>query len=122
MQVPSGKDRCSRNLSLKLEGNFGLAIWFYVRINRAIGKNIGARDVRGNPPVLIAKVTIRSSHWNRTLSTIWPGEAAVQICYRIVAVVRMVRRNIERSEEHTSELQSHSDLVCRLLLEKKKTQ
>src|SRR2546421_1080892 len=30
------------------------------------------------------------------------------------------RRNI-RSEEHTSELQSRSDLVCRLLLEKKKT-
>src|SRR5438034_9470831 len=26
----------------------------------------------------------------------------------------------DRSEEHTSELQSHSDLVCRLLLEKKK--
>src|SRR5207249_8583245 len=28
----------------------------------------------------------------------------------------------ERSEEHTSELQSRFDLVCRLLLEKKKTQ
>src|SRR5260221_9769523 len=28
----------------------------------------------------------------------------------------------KRSEEHTSELQSHSDLVCRLLLEKKKNQ
>src|SRR5476649_224432 len=28
--------------------------------------------------------------------------------------------NVDRSEEHTSELQSHSDLVCRLLLEKKK--
>src|SRR5437773_5893437 len=27
---------------------------------------------------------------------------------------------IFRSEEHTSELQSHHDLVCRLLLEKKK--
>src|SRR2546421_9727227 len=27
---------------------------------------------------------------------------------------------IDRSEEHTSELQSRSDLVCRLLLEKKK--
>src|SRR5437588_2429127 len=27
---------------------------------------------------------------------------------------------LHRSEEHTSELQSHSDLVCRLLLEKKK--
>src|SRR5438132_13689276 len=30
------------------------------------------------------------------------------------------RRGEPRSEEHTSELQSHSDLVCRLLLEKKK--
>src|SRR5438034_6899779 len=30
------------------------------------------------------------------------------------------RRDHDRSEEHTSELQSHSDLVCRLLLEKKK--
>src|SRR5260221_8206136 len=29
-------------------------------------------------------------------------------------------RSPMRSEEHTSELQSHSDLVCRLLLEKKK--
>src|SRR5438034_8894963 len=29
-------------------------------------------------------------------------------------------RGSPRSEEHTSELQSHSDLVCRLLLEKKK--
>src|SRR5438034_6889053 len=29
-------------------------------------------------------------------------------------------RTALRSEEHTSELQSHSDLVCRLLLEKKK--
>src|SRR5215204_6991437 len=30
------------------------------------------------------------------------------------------RGSPRRSEEHTSELQSHSDLVCRLLLEKKK--
>src|SRR5437588_3024637 len=30
------------------------------------------------------------------------------------------RADVTRSEEHTSELQSHSDLVCRLLLEKKK--
>src|SRR5437667_8216682 len=28
-------------------------------------------------------------------------------------------RGVRRSEEHTSELQSHHDLVCRLLLEKK---
>src|SRR2546428_4031895 len=31
-----------------------------------------------------------------------------------------LRREAPRSEEHTSELQSRSDLVCRLLLEKKK--
>src|SRR2546430_8760562 len=30
------------------------------------------------------------------------------------------REKLERSEEHTSELQSQSNLVCRLLLEKKK--
>src|SRR5438477_11956542 len=30
-------------------------------------------------------------------------------------------KGIHRSEEHTSELQSHVNLVCRLLLEKKKT-
>src|SRR5690242_21606296 len=29
------------------------------------------------------------------------------------------RRAVDRSEEHTSELQSHVNLVCRLLLEKK---
>src|SRR5438105_7440240 len=33
----------------------------------------------------------------------------------------MVVRSQVRSEEHTSELQSRVDLVCRLLLEKKKT-
>src|SRR5574343_1738800 len=32
-----------------------------------------------------------------------------------------IRAHPVRSEEHTSELQSHHDIVCRLLLEKKKT-
>src|SRR5260370_31888665 len=36
-------------------------------------------------------------------------------------IASLVRAHlIERSEEHTSELQSHLNLVCRLLLEKKK--
>src|SRR5690606_41743952 len=34
---------------------------------------------------------------------------------------RMEKMMIKRSEEHTSELQSREKLVCRLLLEKKKT-
>src|SRR5471032_1735532 len=33
---------------------------------------------------------------------------------------RLLRNHAWRSEEHTSELQSHHELVCRLLLEKKK--
>src|SRR5260370_2314157 len=36
--------------------------------------------------------------------------------YRLV----FVNLDLDRSEEHTSELQSHLNLVCRLLLEKKK--
>src|SRR5947209_10962938 len=36
-------------------------------------------------------------------------------------VLRLVKVEIDRSEEHTSELQSRQYLVCRLLLEKKKT-
>src|SRR5438034_6273807 len=40
---------------------------------------------------------------------------------RLLRIERQLeRRRLARSEEHTSELQSHSDLVCRLLLEKKK--
>src|SRR5690606_40773157 len=39
---------------------------------------------------------------------------------RAAALAR--RRVLERSEEHTSELQSRENLVCRLLLEKKKAE
>src|SRR5438270_4976068 len=39
---------------------------------------------------------------------------------RLVTSVRVDDLDAKRSEEHTSELQSQSNLVCRLLLEKKK--
>src|SRR4051794_41264057 len=39
---------------------------------------------------------------------------------RLPVVPRPARTSGSRSEEHTSELQSHVNLVCRLLLEKKK--
>src|SRR5216683_7384278 len=45
----------------------------------------------------------------------WP-ERSPSPCKRVV----LARPPPLRSEEHTSELQSRSDLVCRLLLEKKK--
>src|SRR5947207_4893192 len=40
--------------------------------------------------------------------------------YQVLLAQMAGRKRLVRSEEHTSELQSHSDLVCRLLLEKKK--
>src|SRR5438132_7209116 len=52
-----------------------------------------------------------------------PGKPQVKSLPRPASAIR--RQSIDeksRSEEHTSELQSHSDLVCRLLLEKKKKQ
>src|SRR5438034_2459097 len=52
---------------------------------------------------------ISSSCWTRIFRTSTASRCAAR-CARIAP----------RSEEHTSELQSHSDLVCRLLLEKKK--
>src|SRR5947207_15879339 len=50
-------------------------------------------------------------------------ERAVALKEETVIPIQNPRRKSRfrrRSEEHTSELQSHSDLVCRLLLEKKK--
>src|SRR2546428_7000900 len=49
-----------------------------------------------------------------------PGYAPLAGRRRDQRGVRAGRRADLRSEEHTSELQSRSDLVCRLLLEKKK--
>src|SRR5438034_3515079 len=41
-------------------------------------------------------------------------------CVMLFAAGGVAAERVFESEEHTSELQSHSDLVCRLLLEKKK--
>src|SRR5690606_13702857 len=48
--------------------------------------------------------------WARLIQEMVPG----------AELVRFVNSGTERSEEHTSELQSRENLVCRLLLEKKK--
>src|SRR5260370_34182658 len=47
---------------------------------------------------------------------------AKQLADHLMGVGRVPRAHLLRSEEHTSELQSHLNLVCRLLLEKKKKQ
>src|SRR5207237_8850879 len=49
----------------------------------------------------------------RRLVVIRPGQHGMQLFERRVVVVLDRRRDDSRSEEHTSELQSHLNLVCR---------
>src|SRR5438034_6217309 len=69
-------------------------------------------EVQVAPP----SVTIRIGERSGLLAT------AFDRAGNVIPTVRIIwsSNNVAvRSEEHTSELQSHSDLVCRLLLEKK---
>src|SRR5256885_10996213 len=52
------------------------------------------------------------------VAKVWAGRVAEGIA---AAAIALVQHLVMRSEEHTSELQSPCNLVCRLLLEKKKT-
>src|SRR3989440_4907416 len=58
----------------------------------------------------------------RNAATVWRISSATRSGRRRGREEGTDRRVMSRSEEHTSELQSRSDLVCRLLLEKKKNQ
>src|SRR5205809_1999102 len=48
------------------------------------------------------------------------AETVVELGAQLLVMPQRQRRDQQRSEEHTSELQSRLHLVCRLLLEKKK--
>src|SRR5690606_42097608 len=51
---------------------------------------------------------------------VWMGTPWVPVRKICEESLRVVNRKYSRSEEHTSELQSRENLVCRLLIEKKK--
>src|SRR2546430_5425932 len=75
-------------------------------------KNLHDIEVMANEPTVINLVNLIISTASRERASdihFGPFEETLQLRYRI-----------DRSEEHTSELQSQSNLVCRLLLEKKK--
>src|SRR5699024_12878043 len=62
-------------------------------------------------PIFVATVGVAWAPTPVALAAAWvAAQAAYNMCFGAI-----------RSEEHTSELQSRFDLVCRLLLEKKKT-
>src|SRR5438132_9055101 len=74
-----------------------------------MGAAVGATVVAGGARVLWASAGRSAATRARA------REVGLEDAGTLASVVRA-----SRSEEHTSELQSHSDLVCRLLLEKKK--
>src|SRR5260370_32645543 len=59
-------------------------------------------------------------HWLDESGRAFRSGQRRQIEYLCRVVDQAVDQTCARSEEHTSELQSHLNLVCRLLLEKKK--
>src|SRR5207244_7346334 len=71
-----------------------------------------------NTPVW-APIVIRSPPLKRFRTTAPPPTAPMSNCPALIAGT--IALEPPRSEEHTSELQSPDHLVCRLLLEKKKT-
>src|SRR5438034_3617924 len=73
--------------------------------------DVGERSVRELPRQIHRDLT-RKGHGFRAVPGLQVGERDAEE-FRDLALD-------QRSEEHTSELQSHSDIVCRLLLEKKK--
>src|SRR5260370_25981338 len=62
--------------------------------------------------------TSRLQPWSR--SPVWFSVPRMLLASCTPLKLTRFNRNFGRSEEHTSELQSHLNLVCRLLLEKKK--
>src|SRR5207249_5378646 len=102
--------------------HFSLNLIFVERIDRSGINPVSAEKL----PMTLIKLPERSV---RPLSINSEGRSEFEaVGKRIIPcgpnrAVFGARRNaqvIERSEEHTSELQSRFDLVCRLLLEKKK--
>src|SRR5207249_11055932 len=76
---------------------------------------------------LFRSLTMEQGEFGRLVATAAPGELGAPEIFGVaedraheIDLRIVLRRRVRRSEEHTSELQSRFDLVCRLLLEKKK--
>src|SRR2546429_7258614 len=89
------------------------------------GKGALARQATSAVPTNRAKIreALRASNATGTVRTRSPGRVGTARAHPRAQRSRPSRpgvRHDDRSEEHTSELQSRLHLVCRLLLEKKK--
>src|SRR5207237_8316480 len=113
-QLPGGRGRTGGGVR-RAPGAGGAAGRRHRRVCRsgagARGSGLGTRDYAGCA-VPLAQGERHAAEYPGTAGRILP---ATRLCGRRAG------GGPARSEEHTSELQSHLNLVCRLLLEKKKT-
>src|SRR2546427_3369348 len=86
----------------------------YTTLFRSHWRPVRTKEVRGNASPATSSLTRFGTE--RKLQALPSGEHAKDCSSKALFNLR------PRSEEHTSELQSQSNLVCRLLLEKKKKQ
>src|SRR2546421_8901852 len=82
---------------------------------RSPSHNVVGRNTR--TPLFSSCVTLDDGASSDDMTHVGTSRAVLTSCTPRLSIAR---RSNTRSEEHTSELQSRSDLVCRLLLEKKK--
>src|SRR5690349_22869615 len=90
----------------------------YTTLFRSVAE-VGGELHLGEPA---REIQLRDRRAGRRAVLLQRGDRLVGARAHAVQVAQLRRdRRVERSEEHTSELQSRRDLVCRLLLEKKNT-
>src|SRR5438034_5813192 len=88
------------------------------RIQPVVRSGRGEARLAVGMPGVVEDLHLRSTPVNGVVVLARPVEDAAVAIRGDLPFERQLE--VLRSEEHTSELQSHSDLVCRLLLEKKK--
>src|SRR3989475_1931833 len=96
-------------------GDTGRVRWLPFDELLAAAGSPALRDPRTLAALALAARSDILAEWRR------PSEPEREAAPRQVGERRVRLSDFARSEEHTSELQSQSNLVCRLLLEKKKT-
>src|SRR5690554_2852530 len=93
-------------------GDVDASLYGYARLNASYDMNADISDITRSGTFSAIEDTDEEGHF---------GASAAQSRLGLTTVHKSGVK-INRSEEHTSELQSRPHLVCRLLLEKKKTQ
>src|SRR2546430_10031488 len=96
----------------------GSAIITAAATNFDAGQRAAADTVRVSAPIEVDSIRPKTVRYGEFLTVYGIGVDSIFVASLDSA--SLIPNPVERSEEHTSELQSKSNLVCRLLLEKKK--